>query len=407
MTSPTVALQPKTPALEFPAQQSQPAVNISLDNVPFYVRGTSPEGRYHYYRAYLYPDKIVSVCQTADSIPRTKRQMSTEANLTRGVYNGYMSKGTASRVRKFLTAWLKSAEHYKDVMKGEYEINEAYITFATCTLPGKQKHSDVEIKQKIVTPFIVKLQKIYNVKHFFWKAEPQVNGNIHIHFILDKYISNRWLQNEWNVSCNALGYLNEYFADTGSVFPPSTDIRKPKEMRNMIKYVLKYVTKSPLKITSIKPGKDGREVKAVMVVEKEEWKGTEKYYIYRKIEGRVWGCSDGVRDSVIYNEDATVRVNRLIEIAEKVEGNRKFKDDYYEVVYCDTANLLRRYDSVLHLSYLGHYANQFNRLYEEEGPQEVSTEIREIEEKKEARAGPLIAQTNLFENGIQECVIGN
>ncbi len=407
MTSPTVALQPKTPSLEFPAQQSQPVVNISLDNVPFYVRGTSPEGRYHYYRAYLDPDKIVSVCQTADSIPRTKRQMSTEANLTRGIYNGYMSKGTASRVRKFLTAWLKSAEHYKDVMKGEYEINEAYITFATCTLPGKQKHSDVMIKQKIVTPFIVKLQKIYNVKHFFWKAEPQENGRIHIHFILDKYISNRWLQNEWNVSCNALGYLNEYFADTGSVFPPSTDIRKPKEMRNMIKYVLKYVTKSPLKITSIKPGKDGREVKPVMVVEKENWKGTEKYYIYRKIEGRVWGCSDGVRDSVIYNEDATVRVNRLIEIAEKVEGNRKFKDDYYEVVYCDTANLLRRYDSVLHLSYLGHYANQFNRLYEEGEVEEVSKAEVVKKSSVRIRRGSRVIQTNIFEHDLQECITRN
>ena len=407
MTSPTVALQPKTPSLEFPAQQSQPSVSISLDNVPFYIRGTSLEGRYHYYRAYLYPDKIVSVCQSVDNIPRTKRQMHTEANLTRGVYNGYMSKGTASRVRKFLTAWLKSAEHYKDVMKGEYEINEAYITFATVTLPGKQKHTDTEIKRKILVPFIEKLQRIYNVKHYFWKAEPQENGSIHFHLILDKYISNRWLQNEWNVSCNALDYLNEYFQETGSLFPPSSDIRKPKDMRNMIKYVLKYVTKTPLKIKSIKPGKDGRIVNNVMVAESNMKNNTGKYYIYRKIEGRVWGCSDGVRDSKIYSEDATVRVNRLIEIAEKVEGNRKFKDDYYEVVYCDTANLLRRYDSTLLLSYLEHYSNQFSALYEEEGPLEVSTEINGIKEKKQARAGPLITQSNLFENGVPECIIGN
>lgn len=407
MVSPTATLQLKTPALEFPTQQSQPSVSISLDNVPLYKWVSRPEGRSHYYRAFLYPDKIVSVCTSLETIPRSRSQRATEVNLSRGIYNGYMSPGTASRVRKFLTAWLKSAEHYKDVMKGEYEINEAYITFATCTLPGKQKHSDQEIKRKIVVPFIQKLQRIYNVRHYFWKAEPQETGNIHIHFILDKYISNRWLQNEWNVSCNALGYLNEYFADTGSLFPPSTDIRKPKDMRNMIKYVLKYVTKSPLKIKSIKPGKNGREVNNVMVAESNMKNNTGKYYIYRKIEGRVWGCSDGVRDSKIYNEDATVRINRLIEIAEKVEGNRKFKDDFYEVVYCDTANLLRRYDSVLHLSYLGHYANQFNRLYEEEKPEEVSK--AEIVEESSVRicTHKKVTQANLFDHDLQECVTRN
>lgn len=388
-----------TPALPFPAQRSRPEPSISLDNVPLYQRSASESDRHHYYRAYLYPDKIVSVVQPLENIARSSQQKATEVNLSRGIYNGYMSKHTASGVRKFLVAWLTAAEHYKDVMKGQYEINEAYITFATVTLPIQQHHTDKEIKRHILIPFIEKLQRIYNVRHYFWKAEPQQNGNIHFHLILDKYISNKWLQNEWNVSCNALDYLNDYFGETGSLLPPSTDIRKPKEAKNLINYMLKYVTKSPLKLTSIKPGPDGREVKPVMVAEMKKWQGSEKYYIYRKIKGRIWGASREVKAARVYAVDESLRVQRIMQIAIATKGNRSFQDNYYDIVYCDTTRLLRRYDSTLHLSYLEHYCNLFNRLYEKEEPEELSNSPPVPVAAPVPIATPVLMQTNLFSNG--------
>ena len=263
-----------------------------------------------------------------------------------------------------LSAWFKSASQYRDMEKGKYELNEAYITFATLTLPTQQKHSDTEIKRKILIPFIEKLQRIYSVKHYYWRAEPQVNGNVHFHLLIDRYIAKNWLQNEWNVATDKLGYLEEYFEQTGSLFPPSTDIRKPDNDKNAANYVSKYVTKAPEKIRSIKPTDQGREVRVVMVAEHKEWQGSEKYYHYRKLEGRVWGSSEELKKLTVFNTEESKRVQKVMWIAERQKKAKVFRDEFYTVVRCDVEDVLKRFDKVLYARYIEFYSDQFHYLYD-------------------------------------------
>jgi len=202
------------------------------------------------------------------------------------------------------------------------------------------------------------------VQHYYWRAEPQINGNVHFHLLIDRYIAKNWLQNEWNVSTDKLGYLGRYFEQTGSLFPPSTDIRKPDNDKNAANYVSKYVTKAPEKIKSIKPTDEGREVKAVMVAEHKEWKGSEKYYLYRKLEGRVWGSSEELKGLTVFNTEESKRVQKVLWIAERQRKARVFRDEFYTVVRCDVESVLKRFDPVLYLRYIEFYSNQFHYLYD-------------------------------------------
>ncbi len=84
------------------------------------------------------------------------------------------------------------------------------IAFITLTLPSKQKHSDNEIKQKLLNSFLLELKDNYKVKNYVWRAEKQLNGNIHFHIIVDKFIPWNELRNRWNRITNKLGYVDNY-----------------------------------------------------------------------------------------------------------------------------------------------------------------------------------------------------
>jgi hypothetical protein len=81
------------------------------------------------------------------------------------------------------------------------------------------------------------LKQKYNVKLYLWVAEPQVNGNIHFHILIDKFIENvpepkyakvpLELTKEWNRILDLYGYVAPYtqkmqaLHGSGFVYNPS------------------------------------------------------------------------------------------------------------------------------------------------------------------------------------------
>ena len=84
------------------------------------------------------------------------------------------------------------------------------LAFITLTLPSKQKHSDVEIKNKLINQFLFEIKRKYKISNFVWKAELQKNENIHFHLIIDKYIDYQALRRRWNRILNKLDYVKNY-----------------------------------------------------------------------------------------------------------------------------------------------------------------------------------------------------
>ena len=110
---------------------------------------------------------------TKDKEPRT-----TDSNLTRGEFNGYMSPATKRKVRKVVSTWLRSIMLYRAHIKRRWDPGRAYPVFLTVTLPSEQVHRDAEITRKCFGPFIAELKRQHGIEHYFWRAESQENGRV-------------------------------------------------------------------------------------------------------------------------------------------------------------------------------------------------------------------------------------
>lgn len=191
-----------------------------------------------------------------------KRDPLSDENLKKRKYIGTLSKSSVKFISDKINTWAKAITTYEKKKDFRTSKKSYKLVFTTLTLPAPQKHSDKEIKRKILVPFIDKLKYHYNIQNYFWRAEAQESGNIHFHMILDCFIDKQELQKLWNQTTNILGYLDRFRKKNGHNKPPSTHIKVISNPAKTIKYVLKYATKNQ---------------------------------DTRKIEGRIWGMNDNLR----------------------------------------------------------------------------------------------------------------
>jgi hypothetical protein len=262
--------------------------------------------------------------------------------------NGFMSTSTKSVTKTRVdTLWFLSElgglrnETKRQIMNEYlgYTQQPVYLTFVTLTLPADQirdEAGDFDDKlayQKLLKPFLLRLQRNFGVQCFIWVAEPQEAGNIHYHLLIDKYIDNttnhedeaknQVLTKAWNAILDKNGYIEAYrqtqlarhahgfaynpeqrrrvevmCAATGNYktryevvnypeqveayaagiasnweCPNTADIHKLKAQNNVKGYLCKYLTKN-----------DGSDSSR------------------RKINGQTSGCSDKLRNVKAYME---------------------------------------------------------------------------------------------------------
>lgn len=158
-------------------------------------------------------------------------------------YQGEQSASSIKRVKECLYTWCYSIAEGNKYNKSRGIKKKVKLVMATLTLSSKQVHTDKEIKSKILEPFLKKLKYSNNIVNYFWRAEPQENGNIHFHLVIDKFVDKSDLQTFWNFYQNKLGYVDRYYEITGKVNPPSTQVQVFAGNAKSIEYLLKYLTK--------------------------------------------------------------------------------------------------------------------------------------------------------------------
>lgn len=134
-----------------------------------------------------------------------------------------MSSGAAKTIKKAVNVilYLTKKKHFAEIRKNigctSYRSQDKEVlkkavknaksgylcTFLTLTLPAAQKHTDTEITQYCLNPFLTYARKVWKVKYYVWKKELQENGNLHFHLVTDRYIDNKCLRREWNKLINA------------------------------------------------------------------------------------------------------------------------------------------------------------------------------------------------------------
>lgn len=121
-----------------------------------------------------------------------------------------ISKSGKNKIRDSITALFRLSKPRTIQMANKKLLYNFRCSFITLTLPSKQVHTDLEIKQKCLNQFFVELRKHYGVNNYLWKAELQDNENIHFHIVCDKYIDFQAIRRRWNRITNKLGYLDKY-----------------------------------------------------------------------------------------------------------------------------------------------------------------------------------------------------
>ena len=178
-------------------------------------------------------------------------------------FSGMLSVRTQKKIIQIAQNWrdtLDLINEKNNIRKGK---NLRTIILLTLTLPSRQMHSDKEIKRFILIPFIQKLTYHFNSLNYLWKAEPQKNGNIHFHILIDKFIDKDFVRELWNKSCHAQGYTGFDDKKYDKFGAPSTRIEGLREKYNAISYIASYITKN---------------------------EGS------RLINGRLWGCNNELRE---------------------------------------------------------------------------------------------------------------
>lgn len=200
------------------------------------------------------------------------------------------------------------------------------LVFITLTLSSAQIHSDKEIKQRLLQPFIRIMRKRWNVINYVWKAEAQDNGNIHFHITTHRYIHWSEIRDTWNALQESLGYITR--SKSGN--PNSTDVHAVYKKKNVAAYISgemckkdHYKKESKNEIWSEHYYKELLDITGCDLATKKEVR------IKRGIEGKIYDCNQELKS-------ISARARMHMELSEdlcKIEsdGNKIIQQDFFKI----------------------------------------------------------------------------
>jgi hypothetical protein len=187
--------------------------------------------------------------------------------------------------------------------------------------------------------FLITLERKFKVSVYLWKAESQNNGNIHFHILVNSFIPHQEIRSIWNSILDNLGYIDLFEKKHKHRNPNSTDIhglykdKTGKNIGNIGAYLAKYMSKN------------------------EDLK--------RGIDGRLWGCSDNLKQVVFFKIllDGNWDWRNFLQELNRKKEIRKFEKEYFLLLSGEYKTLLKKSFPILYGQIKNHYTNEFNKLY--------------------------------------------
>ena len=288
------------------------------------------------------------------------------------------SRKAAGTVSNIARRKMSRAIDYLVLMSVEKKVKERFtgkmitfkVAFITLTLPSKQIHTDSELINKCLNQFMIEAKKYYQVKNYVWRAEKQKNGNLHFHIILDKFIPWYEMRNRWNRIVNKLGYVDRFQEKHGHSTPNSTDIHSTRKIKDIRKYLAKYMSKNEKALIEIvqkyKEYPDSLNEVENYQLSKLSPKELERMTNITKSEieamnqtGRIWACNQELSnikgcqldiDSEVQNE-----VNKIISECKP----RIYRADYFQVFSIDLKMIYRHSREILFKYFCDYLINEF------------------------------------------------
>lgn len=206
------------------------------------------------------------------------------------------------------------------------------VAFITLTLSDFQHDTDKLIKQELFHQFLVEARKKWKMHRYVWRQEYQKKtGNIHFHLLTNVFIPYLELRNVWNRIQKNNGYLNNFYNRYGSYNPNSTDVHSVKKVKDIAKYITKYMVKG--KVNHIKKKRESTDIRR----DKSLFPRSVSDNLLNTLRalqscGRVWGCSYDLShirgaESELYGE-----LQKEIELMKFDSRYVRYDDTYFSTI---------------------------------------------------------------------------
>lgn len=209
--------------------------------------------------------------------------------------NDVQSKNSMNKFKNAISWMLLFADKKKVFSKKEQKTFSFRLAFITLTLPSAQSHMDKFIKEHLLQPFLYWISRYYTAS-YVWKAESQLNGNIHFHITIDTFIPWKSIRSKWNQICAKHGYCKVFQDGSNDKGDAATQIKAIRNENDLNKTVGGYLTKGSIEEKNHFALKK-KEITLENIIEKFPYIScnleTRQHYS-RFIEGRLWGCSESL-----------------------------------------------------------------------------------------------------------------
>lgn len=308
------------------------------------------------------PSGFLTYKDRDDATGDTENLRAGREKLTTQGYTGKMSSKAVAKVKKYATNWVTALNAQGGDAFAPLEAQAARLRFVTLTLPASQQHSDNELKRVFNSWFMLVLKRRYDVENYIWRAETQKRGGLHFHVLIDRPVPHKELRAIWNDCLTSLGYIARYkhnqeawhkegFKVRRELFghwnaaaqlkayktgckegwcnPNTTDIHALENVKNVVAYVVKYVSKNSSS---------------------------------RAVEGRLWGCSDAIRELERFTVQEDSNLMQLLTKAVEDEECKITVGDGWSFYTCDTRSMLELWCPGLSNLFMSHWQAQGAKL---------------------------------------------
>lgn len=205
-------------------------------------------------------------------------------------YTGEVTKSTAKRIRDTVDVFLQCAEKRR-IYNPVTEKHQLFqLSFITLTIAQEQRvladegHKALKVfLQHFKRPWS-KRRMSEQVRSYIWKAELQERGQLHYHITTNSFLHHVEIRRVWNDLQKARGWLDSFKAKQGHWNPNSTDVHSVYKIRDVKKYLSKYLAKQNL-IPAPELGEAGFQA----------------LWIAPSIGGKVWGCSEDLKGKKLFS----------------------------------------------------------------------------------------------------------
>ena len=283
----------------------------------------------------VHPDKIN--LYTRIEYVKGKRKKDRLLNLRSipNKHNGLISVNARRKVSKAIEylIYLSRDKQLPDSFHGKGFMFK--LAFITLTLPSKQIHTDIEIRDKCLNQFLIEAKRKWNISHYIWKSEKQKNGNIHFHLIVNKFVPWSELRDCWNRIINKLSYVENYRRNMRDWHSDGFAIRK-----ELLSF---WNEQSQIKAYQVGKANDWQSpnstdvhsLRAIINIKDYFLKYMLKEYQNQGIEGRLWGCSQSLSDIKGAQLAADFQIRDEIDKLAKSGKFRVYQSDHFSVIYAD------------------------------------------------------------------------